>query len=47
MLKSGSVKDSVTLLREAGVDLTTPAPIADALKEFGDTVDQLEKLLVK
>lgn len=47
MLKSGCAKDSVTLLREAGVDLTTPTPIADALKEFEETVDQLEKLLIK
>ena len=47
MLKSGSVKDSVTLLKEAGIDLTTPAPIEEALKEFGDTVDQLEQLLMK
>ncbi len=47
MLKSGSARDSVTLLKEAGVDLTTPAPIESALKEFEETVDALDKLLTK
>ncbi|MBR4985356.1 MAG: oligoendopeptidase F [Proteobacteria bacterium] len=47
MLKSGSAKDSVTLLREAGVDLTTPAPIAFALQEFDKTLTELETLLNK
>ena len=47
MLKSGSARNSVTLLREAGVDITTPAPIEAALKEFGETVDAVEKLLMK
>lgn len=45
MLKSGSSKDSVTLLREAGVDLATPAPIEFALKSFDETLTELEKLL--
>ncbi len=47
MLKSGSSKDSITLLKEAGVDLSTPAPIEYALKEFDNTLTQLEALLNK
>ena len=47
MLKSGSAKDSVTLLKEAGVDLTTPAPIEFALKDFDKTLTELENLLNK
>ncbi|MBQ8037707.1 MAG: oligoendopeptidase F [Proteobacteria bacterium] len=47
MLKSGCAKDSVTLLKEAGVDLTTPAPIEFALKEFDNTLNELEALLNK
>lgn len=45
MLKAGSSKDSVTLLKEAGVDLTTPAPIEFALKDFDKTLTELEGLL--
>lgn len=47
MLKSGSSKDSITLLKEAGVDLSTPAPIEFALQEFDKTLTQLEALLSK
>ena len=45
MLRAGSSKDSVTLLKEAGVDLTTPEPIIFALQEFDKTLQELEKLL--
>ena len=45
MLKAGCSKNSVELLKEAGVDLTTPAPIEFALKEFDNTLTELEKLL--
>jgi len=47
MLKAGASKDSVSLLREAGVDLSTPEPIELALKEFDETVTALEALLLK
>ena len=47
MLKGGCSKDSITLLREAGVDLSTPAPIEFALKEFDRTLTELEALLNK
>ena len=45
MLKSGSARPSVDLLRDAGVDLGTPAPIEFALKSFNDTLSELETLL--
>lgn len=47
MLKAGSSKKSVELLKEAGVDLTTPEPIERALKEFDETLVELEALLAK
>lgn len=47
MLKAGSSKNSVELLKEAGVDLTTPAPIEYALKSFDETLSELEALLGK
>ncbi len=47
MLKAGCSKPSVDLLREAGVDLATPAPIEFALKSFNDTLTELEQLLNK
>ncbi|MBY0359938.1 MAG: oligoendopeptidase F [Candidatus Obscuribacterales bacterium] len=43
-LSSGSSKDSLDLLRDAGVDLSTPAPIQQALDVFGGYVDEFEKL---
>ena len=47
MLKAGCSQPSVDLLREAGVDLATPAPIEFALKSFNDTLTELEQLLNK
>ena len=47
MLKGGSSRDSVSMLKDAGVDLTTPAPIEFALREFDETLTQLEALLNK
>ena len=47
MLKAGGSKNSVELLKEAGVDLNTPAPIEFALKEFDQALTELEKLLAK
>lgn len=45
MLKGGSSKYPIDLLKEAGVDLTTKAPIEAALKNFSNLVDELETLL--
>ncbi|MBX0327240.1 oligoendopeptidase F [Oscillochloris sp. ZM17-4] len=43
-LSSGSSKSSIDLLRGAGVDMTTPAPIQSAMDTFGELLDQLEAL---
>ena len=47
MLKGGSSKPPLVLLKETGLDLTKPAAIESALQLFDDTLDQLEKLLDK
>jgi oligoendopeptidase F len=44
-LKSGSSDYPINLLRNAGVDLLTPAPVSDALHYFGKLLDELEALL--
>ena len=44
-LKSGCTKDPVSLLKDAGVDMASPKPIEDALKLFGELIDELEELL--
>lgn len=43
-LKSGSSKYSIDLLKDAGVDLTTPAPIQEAFDTFADYLTQFEAL---
>jgi oligoendopeptidase F len=43
-LRSGSSRSSIELLREAGVDMTSPAPIQAAMDTFAGLVDQLEQL---
>ncbi len=43
-LRGGSSKYPLDLLREAGVDLTTPEPVASALAEFERLVGELEAL---
>jgi oligoendopeptidase F len=44
-LSSGGNGYSIDLLREAGVDMTTPQPILDVIELFGKTLDEIEKLL--
>ena len=44
-LASGSSRYSIDLLRDAGVDLSTPAPVQAALDTFGRYVDEMEQLL--
>jgi oligoendopeptidase F len=43
-LSSGGSKYSLDLLKEAGVDLTSPKPIQEALDAFNDYMDEFEKL---
>ena len=44
-LSGGCSTDPVSLLQEAGVDLSTPAPIDAALDYFGQLLDEMEALL--
>ncbi len=44
-LSSGGSDYPLELLKRAGVDLTTPQPVADSLKVFEETVAQMEELL--
>ena len=44
-LKAGSSKDPLDLLRDAGVDMSTPAPVEAALTRFETLVDELDALL--
>lgn len=43
-LKSGGSKYPIDLLKGAGVDMSSPKPVATALKKFKDLVDELETL---
>ena len=44
-LSGGSSKDPIDLLKAAGVDMSTPQPIDDALCVFESYVDELEKCI--
>jgi oligoendopeptidase F len=44
-LSAGSSDYSINLLRDAGVDLSTPQPIQEALDTFGRYLDELERML--
>ncbi|MEZ6142360.1 MAG: oligoendopeptidase F [Zavarzinella sp.] len=44
-LKSGASKDPLELLRDAGVDMSTPEPVNKALQRFSTLTDELERLL--
>ena len=46
-LKSGDSKDVIDILKDAGVDFTSPAPVAACMQLFDETVSGLEKLLLK
>jgi oligoendopeptidase F len=47
MLKGGCSEPPLTLLRKAGVDLTTPAPIDAAMRSFESTLAEVERLVAK
>ena len=44
-LSGGCSKSPIDLLKGAGVDMTTPAPVNDALALFGELLDEMEALL--
>ena len=43
-LSSGSSTDPISLLKIAGVDMTTAEPINDALELFNELIDELAEL---
>ena len=44
-LSGGSSTDPVSLLKIAGVDMSTPQPVEDALALFGRLIGEMEALL--
>ncbi|QDS96617.1 Oligoendopeptidase F, plasmid [Roseimaritima multifibrata] len=44
-LSAGCSKDPLDLLKDAGVDMTAPEPVATTLKRFADLTTELDKLL--
>ncbi len=44
-LSGGCSTDPVSLLKIAGVDMSTPQPVSDALELFGQLVEELEELV--
>ena len=46
-LCGGCSKSPIDLLKGAGVDMTDPAPVNDALKLFGELLDEMETLMAE
>ena len=44
-LSGGCSRDPISLLRSAGVDMTSTKPVTDALKLFGELIDEMEELM--
>ncbi|MGB3366636.1 MAG: oligoendopeptidase F [Acidaminobacteraceae bacterium] len=44
-LESGSSEYPIEILKKAGADMTTTAPVSNALKLFGELVNKMERLL--
>ena len=44
-LSGGRSKSPIELLRGAGVDMTTPEPVDQALELFGQLLDEMESLV--
>ena len=47
MLEAGESNYPIELLKEAGVDMTSPEPVNATIELFGDLVGQLEELLLE
>lgn len=43
-LSSGCTRSPIALLKDAGVDMTSPAPVEQALQLFDELLDEMEKL---
>lgn len=46
-LSGGSHTDPISLLKIAGVDMNSPEPVANALKLFGELIDEMDELLAE
>ena len=44
-LSGGCSKDPISQLKGAGVDMTSTKPVTDALKLFGELIDEMEELM--
>jgi len=44
-LSSGGSADPISLLKIAGVDMSSPKPVNDALRLFGELIDEMEELI--
>ena len=44
-LSAGRSKDPVSILKDAGVDMSTKKPVEDALKLFDSLIDELAELM--
>jgi oligoendopeptidase F len=47
MLSAGSSLYAFDMLKDAGVDMTTPAPFAAAMRDMNATIDAMEGILDK
>jgi oligoendopeptidase F len=47
VLKAGSSRPPVDILKSAGIDMTTPQPIRDTVAAMDDIMDQIETILAK
>ena len=46
-LSGGCSKTPIDLLKGAGVDMTSPAPVNQALELFGKLLDEMEELMAE
>ncbi len=44
-LSAGRSKDPVSILKDAGVDMSTKTPVEEALKLFDSLIDEMEELM--
>ncbi len=45
LLRAGSAKPPVEILKDAGVDMTTPAPARTMMRKMNEIMDQIEEIL--
>jgi oligoendopeptidase F len=46
-LEAGSTKPPVELLKEAGVDMTSPEPIRAAVRLMNEVMDRIDEILAR